>query len=380
MKILYIVERWPELSQTFVIEEVNALIEIGCHVEVVCVATGSGSALSIPSASFGDFGPAARLTAGLRQFATAPGSSLTQLTSEPFWPPPNGRRKLRGLMRLAPFRDAARSADHIHAHFATEAADIARLLGSSTGTTWSFTAHGVDAYGDKEHLRTNLRSASFARAASPHVAERLRSADPIAQIIEIPVAVALDRFHRAGPYKPDGPIVSTGRLIEKKGFDDLINAFGTARLGDRELLIIGDGPLRSELEGRAEGLNVRFLGALKPDDVADVLREGSAFALLSKLAGDGDRDGRPAALVEAMAASLPIVSTTMPGIEDLIHPDCGILVDPESAVQAAVALRELMDLPVGARESMGAAGLARSAPFSPNAVAAQLLKLFENAS
>ena len=98
--------------------------------------------------------------------------------------------------------------------------------------------------------------------------------------------------------------------------------------------------------------------------------------LLSKVASDGDRDGRPAALVEAMASGLPVISTAVPGIEDLIHPDCGLLVEPGSAVQAAVAIRELIDLPAGAREAMGAAGVARSKAFAPITVASELLALF----
>lgn len=376
MRLLYILERWPELSQTFVAQEIAALESLGCQVEVACVSSGDGPPSTIRSTSFADLSLTTRLSAASAQIIRAPGSAIRQITSERAWPPPGGRQKTRGLLRLAPFRTAAARADHIHAHFATEAADIARLLSESTSTPWSFTAHGADAYGDADKLRRNLTSAQFARAASPHVADRLTAACPEAVVVEIPVAVAVENFARRGPYNESGPLVSTGRLIEKKGFDDLINAFDTARLGDRELWIIGDGPLRHDLEGQAEHLNVRFLGALGPTAVAQALWEASAFVLLSKVAANGDRDGRPAAIVEAMAAGIPVISTSVPGISDLVHPDCGLLVEPASAVQAAVAIRELMDLPAGAREAMGSAGVARSAAFSPPAVAEQLLALF----
>jgi glycosyltransferase involved in cell wall biosynthesis len=280
------------------------------------------------------------------------------------------------MLRLAPFRAAALRCDHIHAHFATEAADMARLLAASTGRPWSFTAHASDAYSHPDRLAVNLKSAKFARAASPHVATQLRKASPDSQIVEIPVAVALDRFERTTPYLATGPIVSTGRLVEKKGFDDLINAFATARLDDRELWIIGEGPLRPDLEGRAEGLNVRFLGALDPDSVSDALRDASAFALLSKVASDGDRDGRPVAIVEAMAAGLPIISTRLPGIEDLVDRGCGLLVEPANAVSAAVAIRELMHMDPEQRGAMGRHGQLRTKAFAPELVAARLRALF----
>ncbi len=376
MKLLYVLERWPELSQTFVAEEISALVEMGSEVEVVCVEGGDGPESVVHSKQFSDAAPAERLKAASIQISTAPKATLQQLFTERAWPPPGGQKRMRGMLRLAPFREAAKRADHIHAHFATEAADIARLLAESTSTPWSFTAHGADAYTDPSALKVNLESAVFARAASPHVAAQLSLVDPEADVAEIPVAVAVESFFRRGPYAAEGPIVSVGRLVEKKGFDDLINAFGTARLGERELLIIGDGPLREDLQGRAEGLNVRFLGALQPNEVATQLWESSAFVLLSKLAANGDRDGRPAALVEAMAAGLPVVSTSVPGIDDLVHPDCGMLVEPASAVQAAVAIRELMDLPSGSREAMGAAGVTRSQAYAPPIVATQLLERF----
>jgi glycosyltransferase involved in cell wall biosynthesis len=379
-KVLYVLERWPELSQTFVAEEIRALLELECEVEVACIARGSGADPGIPSQSFADTPPGKRVAAALGQAASAPIATFRQIITERSWPPPRGSQRLKGLARLAPFRQAALRADHIHAHFATEGADIARLLAATTGRSWSFTAHGRDAYGSQTALATNLASAAFARAASPHVAEQLRAANSGARVIEIPVAVALDLFERRDPYNGAGPVVSTGRLIEKKGFEDLINAFRTARLDDRELLIIGEGPLRRDLEGRAEGLDVRFLGALPPSEVAAIVKQASVFALLSKVAADGDRDGRPAALVEAMAAGIPVLSTEVPGISDLVHPDCGVLVEPGSAVLAAVALRELVDLPTGAREAMGAAGQARSQAYSPEAVAEELLAQFNLAT
>ena len=379
MKLLYVLERWPELSQTFVAEEIKALELAGHSVEVACLNRGDGLPTATPIVCPADTGAAARSAAIIQQIAHAPRATFAQIASERAWPPPDANARLRGLFRLATFRRAAVRSDHIHAHVATEAADMARLLAAASHRTWSFTAHGADAYADPAQLRVNLGSAKFARAASPHVAEQLRSASPTAKIVEVPVAVALDRFNRTSSYSASGPLVSTGRLVEKKGFEDLINAFGTAQLGDRELWIIGDGPLRKDLEGRAEGLNVRFLGAQTPDEVAVALSRASAFALLSKMAEDGDRDGRPAAIVEAMAAGLPVVSTSVPGISDLVQPDFGLLVSPASAVEAAVAIRELMDLDPTQRQQMGLVAKSRSRPYDPSVVASEMTALFESA-
>ena len=263
-----------------------------------------------------------------------PAAARRQLIDERNWPPPGGSRRLRGLARLAPLVGEAKAADHIHSHFATEAADIGRLLANLSGTPFSFTAHATDAYGPPEELAVNIRAARFARACSDHVGDRLiAAAGPLSdRIVRLGVAIDFAGFERTTPYRADGPIVSVGRLVEKKGFIDLITAFSRIadRASGRRLVIIGEGPQRVELEGliASTGAPVDLLGALPNGRVAGALHDASAFALTPRTADDGDRDGRPAAIAEAMAAGLPVLSTSQPGIPDLVSSDCGVLASP----------------------------------------------------
>lgn len=379
-RVLYVLERYPELSQTFVAREIEAVQRAGVAVEVVALTRGAGDSMPAPATWASETGFAARLSATATMASRSPSATAHQLIAERSWPPPDATRRIRGLTRLAPLRPAAIAADHIHAHFATEAADIARLLSATSGVPWSFTAHGADAYGDPAALRRNIESAAFARACSPHVAARLESAAPgsASRIVEIPVAVDVDRFSTGDGARADGPIVAVGRLIEKKGFDDLIAAVAAARqsLGTRELLIVGDGPLRPNLERQIGelGAPVRLLGARGTADVAELMSGASFFALTPRVAADGDRDGRPAAIVEAMAAGLPILSTSLPGIADLVGPDAGLLAAPGDGQTITAALETLATCPEARLRELGTAGQAAViGSYSPGSVAARLL-------
>lgn len=378
--VLYVLERYPELSQTFVAREIEGLQGAGVRVEVAALERGTGGSLPTGVSWPSDAGTADRIASALRMGFSAPAACRRQLTSEANWPPPHGSRRTRGLLRIAPWFTRATSVDHIHAHFATEAADIARLLSAASGTPWSFTAHGADAYSDPAALAVNLGSAAFARACSGHVAAQLRAAGAggDCRVIEIPVAVDVKRFADASGPASNGPIVAVGRLIEKKGFDDLIEAVSACRgeLAGRELLIAGEGPLRADLERliAATGAPVRLLGTVGNDHLPALMSSASLFALTPRTASNGDRDGRPAAIVEAMAAGLPILSTTQPGIPELVDSRCGLLAAPGDRQGIANALRNLLALPTGGLQAMGKAGRDHvMQDYSPSAVASQLI-------
>jgi len=386
MRLLYVLERYPELSQTFVAQEILGLQELGCEVRVVTLSSGVPGAAPAPSRTAKQAGTVERLAALLSQGMRAPMATLRQMAVEPNWPPPTGAARVRGALRIAPFIADAKWADHIHSHFATEAADIGRLLARATKTPFSFTAHGADAYSDPEKLAINLRAASFARAASPHVAEMLRKAAsdrPVAnRVIEVPVAVDIDRFACPRPYQANGDVISIGRLVEKKGFATLISAYASVQntepLTGRSLVVIGDGPLRATLEAlaAAEEARVSFLGALPHDQLMEKAWGAALFALPPEITPDGDRDGRPTVLIEAMAAGLPIVSTSIPGIDDLVTPDIGFLAEPGNTISVANSLESLLQLPSQTRQQMGERGVSLAAPYGRSAVAKRLLDAF----
>ena len=383
MRLLYVLERYPELSQTFVEQEIQALSDLGARIAVAAIKPGTGAEASVDVSYLESTGLLRRAGAAAGLVASQPRAVASQLLRERAWPPPGGSHRLKGLLRLAPLTAAARRADHLHAHFATEAADIARLLASAAGKPYSFTAHGADSYSDPTELAVNLRGSVFARACSEHVRDRLIAAAPEckAKIHELGVAINFELFDSPNEPPADGPVVSVGRLIEKKGFDDLIAAWAKLgeAAGERELVIVGDGPLRHTLETQISQLraNVRLTGSLPNVEVAAIVQSASVFALTPKTAKDGDRDGRPAAIVEAMAARLPVVSTTQPGIPDLVTGEVGFLASPGDRDAIARALRDALALTPEERSQLGnrSRELAMRS-YEPSQVAANLYRLF----
>ncbi|MCX6390492.1 MAG: glycosyltransferase family 4 protein [Solirubrobacterales bacterium] len=383
MRLLYVLERYPELSQTFVSSEIRGLIELGCEVKVVALAPGRGGERPAPVTYASDASKFARISSSLKLVATRPIPSIRQLAAESSWPPQDGRQKLRGMLRIAPWTDTAREADHIHAHFATEAADIARLLSASSGTPFSFSAHATDAYSDPLKLGHNIRESSFVRAVAPHISAQLISAAPecAGRIHEIPAAINDDRFTGTGHYESQGPVIAVGRLVAKKGFDDLITASSMLKteLGNRKVLIAGEGPERERLEQMiiSTGAPVTLLGSVANAELPKLLARGSLFVAPSKLAHDGDRDGRPAALAEAMAVGLPVVSTTLPGIPGLVDSGHGVLVEPGNPDQLAAAIAGMIARPSAERAAIGRAAADHAASIHGyRAVARMMLDLF----
>lgn len=384
MRILYVLERYPELSQTFVSAEIRGLLELGAKVEVLALRRGDRGESPAAASWAEDASASRRIRSSLVAMIRAPGAVLGQLAREPNWPPPRGSRRLRGLARISPWYSQACNFDHVHAHFATEAADIARLTAAAAGLPWSFTAHGTDSYAPCEQLAVNLESASFARAIAPHVRDQLLKCAPALpeRLALVPAAISEDRFASVVPYQENGPVVAVGRLVEKKGFDDLIKAAAQSHdaLAGRKVLIAGEGPERGRLQDLITSLDapVKLLGAVANQDLPQLLCTASVFAAPSKLASDGDRDGRPTAIAEAMCAGLPVLSTTMPGIPELVDSGHGVLVAPGDPGQLADGLRWLVSQPGATRAAIGRSGSRHAIEMHGHLrVARQMLDLFK---
>lgn len=363
-RVLYVLERYPELSQTFVHGEIAALRAIGWQVDVVALQPGSSGGAEQPAARpvyAGDAGAGERLAALARLGTSRPRALGRYLARERAWPP-GGRARLRGAARIAPWVAPAAGADHVHAHFNGEAADIARVLSAWTGTQFSVAVHATDAFVEPERLARNLRAAAFATASCDYVRRRVVDVVPDAasRVHELIAGLDTERFARRAPYRPDGPLVSTGRLVAKKGFDDLVEAavLSATALDGREVLIVGEGPERRSLESLIErsGAPVRLLGARPPAEVRDLLEEAAAFVLPCKVAADGDRDSMPVAIKEAMALEIPVVATDEVGIPELIAPDRGVLVPPGDPPALARAMDELLATDPAGRVTLGRRG------------------------
>lgn len=187
--------------------------------------------------------------------------------------------------------------------------------------------------------------------------------------------VDLDRFHPAGEPREPGLILHVGRLVEKKGTEVLIEAL--ARTPGARLVIIGDGPLRRDLERRA-GPKVRFLGALATDEVAAWMRRASVLAAPSATARDGDAEGLPNVVVEAAASGLPVVATRHSGIPEAVEDGVTGLLVPEGD---AAALAEALAQALAAGPGIGEAARALAArKFDRRVQAARLEAIYDEVS
>ena len=161
-------------------------------------------------------------------------------------------------------------------------------------------------------------------------------------------------------------IVSVGRLVEKKGTDVLLDALALLPPGLHWRLVhVGGGPLRAALAERAQRLgisgHIQFRGAMAQDELIKVYREGDLFALASRIASDGDRDGLPNVLMEAQSQGLVCIATDVSAIHELITSEgTGLLVEPESPTALAAGLERLIRSP-DLRGTLGAAGQRRVA-------------------
>jgi len=283
------------------------------------------------------------------------------------------------------------STRHLHAHFADRPATTAWLAASMARISFSFTAHANDLFAHRTQrergvLAAKLRAAQFVTTVSQHNADYLQAILPTGGCPVQVLPMGVDTGFFAPPerrYAGVFTILAVGRLVEKKGLTYLIEACRLLIAEGHALrcLIAGDGPLRSALATQAASLGdrVTFLGPLTREQVRTEMQAASAFVLPSVIAADGDREGMPVVLLEAMASGLPVVASHTVGIPELIRDHSeGRLVPPGDAPALAHALKRLLLHPDEA-EALGQRARQRSLAFDQTVTARRLLALFDGA-
>jgi glycosyltransferase involved in cell wall biosynthesis len=258
----------------------------------------------------------------------------------------------------------------LHAAFAHDPALVAMLTSRLTGLPFSFTAHARDLYQlPRSRLVRRVEAADAVITCTEANRRQLADVLPPSLVSKVHVVVHgvdVGRFHPAtGRPAADPPVIlSAGRLVEKKGFPDLLAAAATLRRRGRRfrLDIHGDGPDRPALATAVVDLglgdHVRLLPAATRDELAVAYRQAAVFALTPFVTADGDRDGIPNVLVEAMASGLPVVTTTVGGIPELVTSGSnGLLAAPGDVDAVAEHLECLLDQPAE-RARLGAAARA----------------------
>jgi colanic acid/amylovoran biosynthesis glycosyltransferase len=247
---------------------------------------------------------------------------------------------------------------HIHSQWIHSGGTIAMYGAWLLGKSFSFTGHAADLFRDRVALEDKVRRAEFIVCISEFHRDFFKSLGARdEQLVIVYCGIDVDHFSPR-PRSTRRPtdrlrIRSAGRLVAKKGFADLIDACKLlADAGvDFDCVIAGSGPLQSDLQSRIDGLaltdRVRLTGVeIKQEEIPDFMHDGDLFCLPCVRAPDGDIDGLPQMLMEAMGCGLPSLSTRLVGIPDLvIDGQTGLLVEPNQPRQIAGALIKLRDDP-----------------------------------
>ncbi|HEV2175584.1 MAG TPA: glycosyltransferase [Terriglobia bacterium] len=261
---------------------------------------------------------------------------------------------------------------HIHAHFANLPTSTAEVTSKLTGIPYSFTAHAKDIYlAPVDELRRKMSGATCVITCTAANQEYLRSIARAGTPVHLAHhGVDVVRFEPKGrtATAPQGGkplILSVGRFCEKKGFPYLIEA--CRKLKDRghdfDCRIVGYGPLEAELQTLIDHLGVgdcvSLRGKMTQDELVPVYEQARLFVLPCIITEAGDRDGIPNVFLEAMASELPVVSTSISGITELVDSgQNGFLVDPRDPVALADAVEKLLRDPALCRR-FGARGRAK---------------------
>jgi colanic acid/amylovoran biosynthesis glycosyltransferase len=357
MRLLFVLDQWPELSETFVVNELQALRRLGHEVRVQSAQPAGRPNPEAPRDVDVHLLATDDRARGLRDLLwlvrRRPLACARDLAGRRRWRREEWARPLRALTPGAR-RILERGDEHLHAHFAAGAALDAMRLAALAGRTFSVTAHAYDIFLTPRNLDEKLARAGAVFSGCDYNVEHLRRTVPRANVHKIVMGVDVGAFERRTPLPQGRRVLAIGRLVEKKGFDVLLDA--VARLPDVTLRIVGDGPLRARLAAQAQACDgrVELLGSRVPDEVRAELEAADVLAMPCVVARDGDRDSMPVVVKEAMAMGLLVVASDEVGLPECVLAPWGFLAPPGDAGALAAQLHAALALDPQARLRAGA--------------------------
>jgi len=367
----YVVERFPERSQTFVQNELRALPGVGVSPRVFALyphsdLDGEASDLAfrrLPTSThhLGRLFRAVSRLAVRRPRGLARAAVLAARRPSKF--------QIHCLAK-AVFLAEELLADPppwLHAHFARASASTSMLASAILAVPFTFTAHGADLFYEPFDVDRKIHRAAVTVTVCQYNRRWMQARWTAPDVIVVPCGVDHRRFTRSSPYPGVVPfnILAVGRLVPKKGFSDLVAACSILR--DRGVafncVIAGGGPLeatlRTQIDSNHLGDRVQLLSSIPGHKIKVLLESASVFCLPAVVASDGDRDSQPVVLKEAMAMSVPVVATNEVGIPELVDAAVGVLVPPGDQMALADALGALEGSQNAVLAQLGRTGRAR---------------------
>ncbi|HEV2335273.1 MAG TPA: glycosyltransferase family 4 protein [Stellaceae bacterium] len=383
--VAFVLKGYPRLSETFIAQEIRALEERGLDIQIVSLRYPTDRAIHpvhrqirAPVLYLPEYlkDEKRRVLAAWRRARLLPGYArarrgwLADLARDPT---PNRIRRFGQAVVLA--AELAPEIGHLHAHFLHTPASVARYAAMMRGVPWSVSAHAKDIWTIPDwEKREKLGSAQWAVTCTAAGRIHLDELAPQPGTVRLSYhGLDLERFGPPGSREAGGDggdparpviVLSVGRAVEKKGYDDLVAALALLPAGLAWRFVhIGGGALAKRLQRQARRLGlserIEWRGARPQPEVLAAYREADLFVLAAKIGRDADRDGLPNVLMEAQSQRLACVATQLPGIGELIEDGrTGVLVPPANPRALAAALEALIRDPA-LRSRFAAAGEAR---------------------
>ncbi len=354
--ILYVVRYWPTLTETFVRDEAAALAAQGHDVRVAALgARGDPHCAPDPVP--------VRIRPTRWGWVRALPMLIAEWVRAPGWVPP----------RVLWLASLVRGGRHVHAHFAGESAAAAAAACARVGVPWSVTVHAVDLYKPRPDLVPLLRRAAFVATVSEANRRTLADLGVSAHLVRCGVPSSLLGQPDTDPTAGGAPVdvLAVGRWVPKKGWDVLLAA--AVRLPEVRFRLVTDAP-----RGLVVPPNVELVGLRPRAEVLQAMSGARLFCLPCRVAPDGDRDGVPVVLLESMALGVPVVTTPVSGIPELVDADVGWLVPPDAPEALASTVRAALADPPGiASRGRAARDRIRARGLTVEAQAAEVLRLID---